>query len=57
VTSKQSKINDRVSISERPSFADDSRSLYHFEGNTIVDKEALTLRTYLINILGNFKIT
>lgn len=36
--SKQGKIKDRVSISDRPSCANDRESLYHFEGDTIVSK-------------------
>ncbi|MEY8715486.1 IS30 family transposase [Francisella philomiragia] len=34
--SKQGKIKDRVSISDRPVCANDRQELYHFEGDTIV---------------------
>lgn len=37
--SKQGKIKDRVSISDRPSCANDRKSLFHFEGDTIVGKD------------------
>ena len=37
--SKQGKIKDRVSISDRPDCANDRQELYHFEGDTIVGKD------------------
>ncbi|WP_042519665.1 IS30 family transposase [Francisella philomiragia] len=37
--SKQGKIKDRVSISDRPDCANDRQELYHFEGDTIIGKD------------------
>ena len=56
--SKQGKIKDRESISDRPNCANNRQELYHFEGDTIVGKDhkgaivTMVDRTSRFTILG-----